>query len=73
MRKAKLSLPMVKWMHIFLSEHKAAIYLDGQHTEIKQVLNRLPQGSPILGLALSLYMAKLLQHMQKSNTKSTEQ
>jgi hypothetical protein len=65
MRNAKLPLPMVKWMHTFLSEHKAAIHLDGQCTAIKQVLNGLPQGSPISGPASSLHTAELLQLMHK--------
>jgi hypothetical protein len=69
MREAKLPLTMVKWMHTFLSEHKAAIYINSQCTEIKQVLNGLPQGSPISAPASSLYMAKLLQLMQKIATK----
>jgi retron-type reverse transcriptase len=76
MRNAKLPLPMVKWMHTFLSERKAAIHLDGQCKTIKQVLNGqckaikqvlngLPQGSPISGLASSLYTVELLQIMHK--------
>jgi hypothetical protein len=60
MRNTKLPLPMVGWVHKFLSERKAAIYLDGQCTAIKQILNSLPQGLPILGPALSLYIAELL-------------
>jgi hypothetical protein len=65
MRNAKLPLPMVKWMNTFLSEHNTAIHLDGQRTAIKQILNGLPQGSPISGPASSLYTADLLQLMHK--------
>jgi hypothetical protein len=61
MRNARLPLPMVKWMHTFLSECKAAIHLDGQCMAIKQVLN----SSPISVPALSLYTAELLQLMHK--------
>jgi hypothetical protein len=56
---------MVKWMNTILLERKAAIHLDGQCTAIKQILNGLPQGSPILGPASSLYTADLLRLMHK--------
>jgi retron-type reverse transcriptase len=62
MRQAHLSLPMVKWMKSFLSEH-------GHYTNIKPVLNRLPQGSPISGLAPSLYTTDILTHMQNIATR----
>jgi hypothetical protein len=42
MRQAHLPLPMVKWIASFLTEHQAAISLDGQCTKIKLVLNGLP-------------------------------
>jgi retron-type reverse transcriptase len=69
MRQAHLPLPMIKWMKSFLSEHQAAICLDGHCTNIKLVLNGLPQGSPISGLASSLYMADILMHMQNITTR----
>jgi hypothetical protein len=64
MRQAHLPLPMIKWMKSFLSERQAAIYLDGHCTNIKPVLNGLPQGSQISGPASSLYTADILTHMQ---------
>jgi hypothetical protein len=64
MRQANLPLPMVKWMVSFLSEHQAAICPDGHCTNIKLILNGLPQGSPISGPASSLYTADILTHMQ---------
>jgi hypothetical protein len=59
-------------MHTFLSEHKATIHLNGQHTAIKQVLNGLPQGSPISGPASSLSTGELLQLMHKIAKKNAE-
>jgi retron-type reverse transcriptase len=69
MRQAHLLLPMIKWMKLFLSERQAAICLDGQCTNIKPVLNGLPQGSLISGPASSLYTADILTHMQNIATR----
>jgi hypothetical protein len=69
MRQAHLPLPMVKWMASFLTKRQAAICLDGQCTKIKPVLNGLPQGSPILGPASSLYTADILTTMQNIATR----
>jgi hypothetical protein len=69
MRQTHLPLPMVKWMASFLTEHQAAICLDGHCTKIKPVLNGLPQGSPISGPASSLYMADILMLMQNIATR----
>jgi hypothetical protein len=72
MRQAHLPLPMIKWMKSFLSERQAAICLDGHCTNIKLVLNGLPQGSPISGLASSLYTADILMHMQNITTRERQ-
>jgi hypothetical protein len=69
MRQAHLLLPMIKWMKSFLSERQVAICLDRQCTNIKPVLNGLPQGSLISGPASSLYMADILTHMQNIATR----
>jgi retron-type reverse transcriptase len=72
MRQAHLPLPMIKWMKLFLSERQAAICLDRQCTNIKPVLNGLPQGSPISGPASSLYTADILTHMQNIATRECQ-
>jgi hypothetical protein len=72
MRQAHLPLPMIKWMKSFLSERQAAICLDGQCTNIKPVLNGLPQGSLISGPASSLYTADILTHMQNITTRECQ-
>jgi hypothetical protein len=69
MRQTHLPPPMIKWMKSFLSEHQAAICLDGQCTNIKPVLNRLPQKYPISKPASSLYTADILTHMQNIATR----
>jgi hypothetical protein len=50
-------------------QHQAGICLDGHHTNIKPVLNRLPQASPISGPASSQYTADILTHMQNIATR----
>jgi hypothetical protein len=69
MRQTHLLLQMIKWMKSFLSEYQAAICLDGHCTNIKLVLNRLPQGSPISGPATSPYTADILMHIQNIATR----
>src|SRR5260370_39572217 len=59
LRKFCIPLPIVKWVHTFLSDQKAAICLDGKHDDLKGIGMGIPQGSCTSPILVAFFTAPL--------------
>lgn len=72
MREKHLPLSMIRWTASFLQERSTTICLDGNLSDMRPIVNGIPQGSPISPALSSLYTAPLLQSFLDRATTHTD-
>ncbi|KAF7343444.1 putative RNA-directed DNA polymerase from transposon BS [Mycena venus] len=68
LRRKHIPLEIVKWVASFLEDRQAAVCIDGIRGEMKQVVNGIPQGSPISPILAAFYSAELLEMFEPKET-----
>jgi ribonuclease HI len=64
LRRKRIPLQVVKFVKSFLSDRKAAVCIDGIVSDLKDVENGTPQGSPLSPILSAFYAAELLELLE---------
>jgi hypothetical protein len=59
LRKMGIPLCLVQWVHLFLTDHRTIMCVDGKQDEIKDIEMGIPQGPCILPILAACLMASL--------------
>ncbi len=64
-----ISLPMIRWVALFLNDRKAAVRLDGEIGDQEPLKIGVPQGSPVAPINFVLFTAPLFKILTKEEKK----